>query len=54
MYWIAVIVVFLAMIYYEKKGHWPLLKPADSESEIQTVVGVSSHDAVLQSSTVAK
>ena len=26
MYWIAVIVAFLAMRYNEKKGHWPLMK----------------------------
>jgi high-affinity iron transporter len=27
LYWIAVIVMFLSMRYYEKKGHWPLRKP---------------------------
>ncbi|WEW54684.1 high-affinity iron permease [Emydomyces testavorans] len=26
-YWIAVIIGFLALMYYEKKGHWPLQKP---------------------------
>lgn len=25
-YWIAVIAGFLSMLYYEKKGNWPLLK----------------------------
>ena len=26
LYWIVVILGFLAMIYYEKKGHWPFTK----------------------------
>jgi high-affinity iron transporter len=26
LYWLAVIVAFLAMLYNEKKGHWPLMK----------------------------
>ncbi|KAF2104573.1 high-affinity iron transporter FtrA [Rhizodiscina lignyota] len=27
MYWIAVIVGFLVMMFYEKRGHWPFMKP---------------------------
>lgn len=27
LYWIAVSVGFLALMYYEKKGHWPLQSP---------------------------
>jgi hypothetical protein len=26
MYWITVIIAFLSMLYYEKKGHWLFLK----------------------------
>lgn len=26
LYWVCVIIAFLAMRYNEKKGHWPLLK----------------------------
>jgi high-affinity iron transporter len=27
LYWLAVIIAFMAMRYNEKKGHWPLMKP---------------------------
>lgn len=27
LYWIAVIIVFWSMRYFEKHGHWPLMKP---------------------------
>lgn len=27
LYWVAVISMFLCMRYFEKKGHWPLMKP---------------------------
>ena len=27
MYWLAVIVAFASMRYFEKTGHWPLMKP---------------------------
>lgn len=43
LYWLCVIVWFLVMRYREVKGHWPLMKPknsqlspADSEAEDQS------------------
>ncbi|KAL2003719.1 hypothetical protein VTN02DRAFT_2622 [Thermoascus thermophilus] len=30
LYWLAVVLGFLALMYYEKKGHWPLMKPKQS------------------------
>lgn len=27
LYWLVVILAFLAMMYNEKKGHWPFMKP---------------------------
>ncbi|KAL8720587.1 MAG: hypothetical protein Q9225_002576 [Loekoesia sp. 1 TL-2023] len=32
LFWLVVIVVFLAMGYNEKKGHWPLMKRKDKQS----------------------
>ena len=38
LYWLVVIGVFCSMTYYEKSGHWPLMKAkaktADCESEL--------------------
>jgi high-affinity iron transporter len=33
LYWLAVIVAFLAMRTYEKKGHWPFMKPNPKDFE---------------------
>lgn len=44
MYWIAVIAGFLAMIYYEKKGHWPLMKAKPVGPELQR--GLSDTDSL--------
>jgi len=27
LYWVAVAIAFFCMRYFEKKGHWPLMKP---------------------------
>jgi high-affinity iron transporter len=34
MYWLAVIISFLAMGYNEKRGHWPLVKKKGAQSGI--------------------
>ena len=33
-YWIVIILSFLAMRYNEKKGHWPLMKPKAVPAEL--------------------
>jgi high-affinity iron transporter len=35
LYWLTVIVGFLAMMYNEKKGHWPFMKPKQATIEQQ-------------------
>lgn len=49
LYWLCVIIAFVAMRFNEKNGHWPLMKPkhqiedgdfsivADSNSELDTI-----------------
>ena len=33
LYWVVIIIAFLAMRYNEKKGHWPLLKAKQPKRE---------------------
>ena len=37
LYWLTVIIVFACMLYYEKKGHWPLMKPKAKEIDDEAV-----------------
>lgn len=37
LYWVAVIVAFGALGYYEKRGHWPFLKAKARASDDETV-----------------
>jgi high-affinity iron transporter len=37
-YWLAVIVAFLAMMYNEKKGHWPLMKAKTASEPKSSIV----------------
>ena len=37
MYWLAIIISFLAMRYNEKKGHWPFMKPKSKSTRINSV-----------------
>jgi high-affinity iron transporter len=42
-YWLVVIVAFLAMRFNETRGHWPLMKPKQSaylDTEAESVHGI--------------
>ena len=51
MYWLAIIVSFASMIFYEKKGHWPFMKPkkttADDNGESGTVAPGNEEGGVM-------
>ncbi|KAH9835996.1 plasma membrane iron permease [Teratosphaeria destructans] len=42
LYWLAIIVWFVSMRYYEQKGHWPLMKPKKGAKDAEG--GHSSED----------
>ena len=43
-YWLAVIIAFASMRYYEKHGHWPLMKPKTKYvDESNAELGSSTH-----------
>lgn len=41
-YWLGVIVAFACMLYYEKKGHWPLVKAKAGEADDEYLEKTSS------------
>ena len=55
LYWVAVILMFLAMWYNEKHGHWPLRKPKYSTRNAEHGDNSSgkNSDGVLEKSTKA-
>ena len=62
-YWIAVIIAFFCLRYFEKRGHWPLIKPkakhvdddngrSDSPDHGEGVVDEKKADGQMVSSNV--
>lgn len=51
LYWVAVIITFFCMRYFEKRGHWPLMKPKekhlDSDNEKGRSDSSDQDEAVL-------
>lgn len=44
LYWLVVIIVFASMRYYEKTGHWPLLKAKAKREDVELVSSSSQSD----------
>jgi high-affinity iron transporter len=57
LYWLLVIVLFLAMRYHEVKGHWPLMRPKNLaeptsvESTEQSSGGISVEVEAVERAT---
>jgi high-affinity iron transporter len=58
LYWIFVMVMFIAMRFHEMKGHWPLRKPKMTTGNLAFVddsdsgrKGVSGNKAVVEEKT---
>ena len=51
LYWVAIMIVFFCMRYFEKRGHWPLMKPKakdfNSDNEKGRSDSSDQDDAVL-------
>lgn len=51
LYWVTVIIAFLAMRYNEVKGHWPLLKSKQPKPELRTDSETSSQNEGIMTET---